>query len=109
MRNSSPEKKRLRQRSATEMAIIPHENPFDEHTKSTSTSKNSPNEDETTDPSSPLVGEKALRDNEEDENRDGGTHSVATRSDLKRKVKKSQRKEKRATKTLGIVVGMLFL
>ena len=105
MRNSSPEKKRLRQRSATEMAIIPHENPFDEHTKSTSTSKNSPNEDETTDPSSPLVGEKALRDNEEDENRDGGTH----RSDLKRKVKKSQRKEKRATKTLGIVVGMLFL
>ena len=88
------------------MAIIPHENPFDEHTKSTSTSKNSPNEDETTDPSSPLVGEKALRDNEEDENRDGGTHQ---RSDLKRKVKKSQRKEKRATKTLGIVVGMLFL
>lgn len=86
------------------MAIIPHENPFDEHTKSTSTSKNSPNEDETTDPSSPLVGEKALRDNEEDENRVGGT-----RSDLKRKVKKSQRKEKRATKTLGIVVGMLFL
>lgn len=88
------------------MTIIPYEKPFDGSTKSTSISnKNSSSKDKTMDPCLASDLEKALGGNEEDQNKDDGIH----RSELKRKVKKSLRKEKRATNTLGIVVGTFFL